>query len=237
MPLEGWDFVVWTQNGRSVIPMSEIPEAADPRDVPPVGSMGILNRDEGSDAATPGIVRFVSPEQAAAYFMLGETSKTSAAGKERGRTRSPFTQPFFPRAAGLQAGRFNEIVATMPGVSLWMMNTGTIGGDGRDVKEGRALKVRIADSSAILEALVGGGIVWKRDSDFGYEVVDVEAPANAALVGRVSAEILEPRRFFERTGRADVYRGWVETMKRERRTYLEKFNVPQAILDAVVGPA
>lgn len=237
VPLEGWDFVFWTQNGRSVIPMAEIPEAADPRDVPPVGSMGILNRDEGPDAATPGIVRFVSPEQAAGYFMLGETSKTSAAGKERGRTRSPFTQPFFPRAAGLQAGRFSELVATMPGVTLWLMNTGMIGGDGRDVKEGRALKVRIADSSAILEALVGGGVVWKRDPDFGYEIVDVEAPANAALVGRVSAELLEPRRFFERMGRADVYRTWVETMKRERRAFLEKFNVPQAILDAVLPRA
>jgi phosphoenolpyruvate carboxykinase (ATP) len=96
IPADGWDFVVWTQNGRSIVPLSSIPDAADLNDIPQVKSMGILNRDEGYDAAMPGIVRFTSPEQAAGYFMLGETSKTSAAGKERGKTRSPFTQPFFP---------------------------------------------------------------------------------------------------------------------------------------------
>ncbi|MDP6933720.1 MAG: phosphoenolpyruvate carboxykinase (ATP), partial [Myxococcota bacterium] len=119
--LDGWDFVKWTENGRSIIPMSSVEDAADLHHIPPVRSMGILNRDEGRDAATPGILKFVSPEQAAGYFMLGETTKTSAAGKEVGKTRSPFTQPFFPRAHGLQAERFSEIAATMPQVSMWMM--------------------------------------------------------------------------------------------------------------------
>ena len=116
IPADGWDFVVWTQNGRSIVPLSSIPDAADLQRIPQVKSMGILNRDEGYDAAMPGIVRFTSPEQAAGYFMLGETSKTSAAGKERGKTRSPFTQPFFPAKHGLQAKRFAELAATMPGV-------------------------------------------------------------------------------------------------------------------------
>ena len=102
IPKDGWDFVKWTQNGRSIIPMSSIPGAADLHTIPEVHSMGILNRDEGRDAAMPGIVRFTSPEQAAGYFMLGETSKTSAAGKERGKTRSPFTQPFSPPSMGFR---------------------------------------------------------------------------------------------------------------------------------------
>ena len=106
IPKDGWDFVVWTQNGRSIIPMASIQDAADLRKIPVVQSMGILNRDEGRDAATPGILRFVTSAQAAAYFMLGETTKTSASGKDRGKTRSPFTQPFFPLSHGLQAERF-----------------------------------------------------------------------------------------------------------------------------------
>ena len=56
VPKDGWDFVGWTQNGRSIIPMSSIPGAADLHGIPAVRSMGILNRDEGKDAATPGIV-------------------------------------------------------------------------------------------------------------------------------------------------------------------------------------
>ena len=134
--------------------MSSIPDAADLHNIPQVKSMGILNRDEGYDAAMPGIVRFTSPEQAAGYFMLGETSKTSAAGKERGKTRSPFTQPFFPAKHGLQAKRFAELAATMPGVTMWLMNTGYIGGEANDAKENKALNIKIRHSSAMLEAVL-----------------------------------------------------------------------------------
>lgn len=235
IPDDGWDFVKWTQNGRSIIPMSAIPGAADLTAIPPVKSMGILNRDEGDDAATPGIVRFTSPEQAAGYFMLGETSKTSAAGKERGKTRSPFTQPFFPAKHGLQAKRFSEIAATMEGVTMWLMNTGYIGGDSLAVAKGDALKVKIRHSSAMLEALLSEQVVWKKDPDFGYEIVDVDAPENAALVEAVPAEILEPRRYYEAKGRSADYAAWVATMKADRKAFLEKFAVDTKIIDAVSG--
>ena len=96
IPRDGWEFVAWTGNGRSIIPMSSIPGAADLTNLPPVKTMGILNRDEGNDACMPGVLRFVSPAQAAGYFMLGETSKTSAAGNDRGKTRSPFHTALLP---------------------------------------------------------------------------------------------------------------------------------------------
>ena len=188
---------------------------------------------QGPDAATPGLVRFTSPEQAAGYLMLGETSMTSAAGKERGKTRSPFTQPFFPLAHSGQAERFSELAETFDKTTMWMMNTGYIGGDGRDEAAGEALKVKIRHSSAMLEALLGGEIVWAIDPDFGYEIVDVAAPQNAALVELVPAEILQPRRYFERVGRMDDYNAWVGRMKQERKAFLEKFSVAPEIIAAV----
>jgi len=235
IPNDGWDFVIWSQNGRSIIPMSAVPGAADMSDIPAVQSMGILNRDEGPDAATPGIVRFTSPEQAAGFFMLGETSKTSAAGKDRGKTRSPFTQPFFPGQFGLQATRFSEIAATMGDVSMWMMNTGYVGGDAKDVTGGNALKVKIRHSSAMLEGLLAENIKWTVDPDFGYEVVDVDAPENAALVDVVPREILQPRTFFEAKGRMDEYTAWVTKMKTERRAFLKKYDVSEAIIQATAA--
>jgi phosphoenolpyruvate carboxykinase (ATP) len=230
VPLDGWDFVAWTQNGRSIIPMSAIENAAELECIPRIESLGILNRDEGEDAAVPGILRFVSPAQASAYFMLGETSKTSAAGKERGKTRSPFTQPFFPHAPHLQALRFAELAARMPGLQLWLMNTGFVGGAKRDADAGRALKIRIEHSSAMLEALLADRVAWTRDPDFGYEVVDVEAPRNAALLARVPAEILQPARFYAARGREAQYRAWVGRIKEERRTFLTKLGVEREIL-------
>lgn len=235
IPKDGWDFVMWTENGRSIIPMSSIEDAAVLEELEELHSLGILNRDEGPDAATPGLVRFTSPEQAAGYLMLGETSKTSAAGKDRGKTRSPFTQPFFPLAHSLQAQRFSELAATFGATSMWLMNTGFVGGDARNVEQGCALKVKIRHSSAMLEAMLGGEVVWKIDADFGYEVVDVDAPANSALLDRVPAQILQPRRFFDEAGRLEEYADWVARMKAERKAFLQKYDVAATIIDAVVS--
>lgn len=234
-PADGWDFVVWTQNGRSIIPMSDIENAADFNNLPPLKSLGILNRDEGKDAATPGIVLFSSPEQTAGYFMLGETSKTSAAGKDRGKTRSPFTQPFFPRTHKLQADRFRDLAASFDDLQSWMMNTGFVGGDARDVENKKALKVKISHSSAMIEALFEDRITWKKDPDFGYQIVDVNDGANSWLIERVPAEILNPVLFFEKSGRMEEYRFWVQKMKSERRAFLEKFKVESNIIESVCG--
>jgi len=232
---DGWEFVKWTGNGRSIIPMSSVEDAADLYDIPTVEYMGILNRDEGRDAATPGIVKFASPEQAAGFFMLGETTKTSAAGKDVGKTRSPFTQPFFPLAHGLQAKRFSELAGTMPGVTLWMMNTGYVGGDAKAVKAGDAHKVKIRHSSAMLEAMLTDHVVWREDPDFGYLVVDVAHPDNAALVAAVPDEILNPELYYRRRDRMGEYRQWVSQMKAQRRAFLESYAVDAAIIDAACG--
>jgi phosphoenolpyruvate carboxykinase (ATP) len=235
IPADGWDFLVWTQNGRSIIPLKTIKDAADLDDIPPLEFIGILNRDEGPDAAFPGIVRFATPRQAAGYFMLGETTKTSAAGKERGRTRSPFTQPFFPRKNSLQPARFSELLETIPQLVTWAMNTGWVGGDALDVEAGKALKIKIRHSSAMLEALLTDAVVWKTDPDFGYLIADVDHPDNAALLKKVPAEILNPVLFFEKHGRLNEYRAWVENLRRDRRAYLQKYHVDPAIIEAVCG--
>jgi len=151
---------------------------------------------------------------------LGETTKTSAAGKEVGKTRSPFTQPFFPRSFGLQASRFSELVASMPSTSLWMMNTGYVGSN---------IKVKIRHSSAMLEALLAGNIAWKTDPDFGYDIVDIDSPANVDLLATVPAEILNPTLAIEE----EIYRDWVERMKKDRREFLRSHNVAATIINTI----
>ncbi|NCG19079.1 MAG: phosphoenolpyruvate carboxykinase (ATP) [Rhodobacterales bacterium] len=230
-PRDGWDFIQWTGNGRSIVPLSLVPDAANLDDLPEVRSMGVLNRDEGVGAITPGIVQFTSPAQAAGYFMLGETTKTSAAGKDRGKTRSPFTQPFFPAHHGNQATRFAELLATTEQIGCWMMNTGYVGGDHGGE---HALKVKIRHSSAMLEALFRGTIVWTIDEDFGYQVVDAKAPENAALIELVGLDILRPDLYYRRTSRLAVYRAEVAQRNADRVRFLRKFHVADEIVNAVV---
>ena len=67
-----------------------------------------------------------------------------------------------------------------------------------------------------MEAIAEGTITWERDPDFGYEVA-------TAVPGIEDPELLQPRLLYERTGRADEYRAWVERLKRERAEFLAGF--------------
>jgi ATP-dependent phosphoenolpyruvate carboxykinase len=87
----------------------------------------------------------------------------------------------------------------------------------------------------MLEALLSETIKWKKDPDFGYEIVDVDAPENAELVAKVPAEILDPRRFYDGRGRQADYEQWVSHMKEARAAFLRKFDVADVIIEAISG--
>ena len=49
------------------------------------------------------------------------------------------------------------------------------------------------------------------------------------------AEILEPRRFYDSRGRHADYEQWVSHMKEARMDFLKKFDVSDAIVEAIAG--
>jgi len=211
----------YTQNGRATFPMANLGIWRDPREIGPVTHLLILNRN---DNIIPAVAR-LSREQAAAYFMLGETQGTSAGGKaEEGRAlRVPGTNPFYPHRDEQQANRFLELMATHP-FEVYLLNTGRVGG-GPD--EPTSKKVEIEHSGAIVEAIAEGTISWERDPDFGYEVA-------SKLPGLDDVELLQPRRLYERTGRAEENAAWVERLKRERVEFLANYpGLAPEILDAI----
>jgi phosphoenolpyruvate carboxykinase (ATP) len=200
----------YTKNGRATFSFSNI-EAADARDIHDADILLILNKNE---TVIPAVAR-LTPQQAAAYFMLGETTGTSAGGaSEAGKfLRVPGTNPFFPMPLGLQGNRFLELMEQHP-LEVYVMNTGYVGGRGTD----GAMKVRIPHSSAIVEGIAEGTIEWQADPDFGYEVAKRVPGIDAADEG-----ILRPAELYEQLGRSDEYREWVERLKRERLEYLGGF--------------
>ena len=151
--------------------------------------------------------------QAAAYFMLGETTGTSAGGKdEEGKfLRVPGTNPFFPRDMADMGNRMLELLESHK-LKVYVLNTGRVGG----TDDAESKKVTIPYSSAIVQAIVEDSIEWVTDPDFGYEIA-------AALPGVDDAEILQPRRLYERQGRLAEYDGMVTRLKRERREFLGSF--------------
>jgi len=203
----------FTANGRAVFAMEKLGWFLDPREVGNVDCLLILNRNTN---IIPAVARLTA-DQAAAYFMLGETQGTSAGGKdEAGKAlRVPGTNPFFPLPHAMQGNRFLELLATHS-MAVYLMNTGWIGGDDAAERDGIAKKVKIPISSAVVKAVAEGTIGWETDPDFGYETA-------TAVPGIDDAEFLKPVLLYERQGRLDEYREQVASLKADRASYLKKF--------------
>jgi phosphoenolpyruvate carboxykinase (ATP) len=106
------------------------------------------------------------------------------------------------------------------------MNTGRAGGAEEDE---RSKKVRIRHSSAIVKGIAEGTITWERDPDFHY-LVAAEVPG----IDAADADVLQPRRLYEATGRGAEYGALVERFKAERSEFLAKFpSLSEEILAAV----
>jgi phosphoenolpyruvate carboxykinase (ATP) len=200
----------YTKNGRAVFAMDALARWKDPREVGTVDHLLILNRNEN---IIPAVAR-LSQAQAAAYFMLGETTGTSAGGKaEEGKfLRVPGTNPFFPLRHGQQGNRILELLASHP-IEVFLMNTGRVGGPESDE---RSKKVRIPHSSAVVKAIAEDTISWTDDDDFGYQVAE-------SVPGIDDPELLRPRTLYEREGRTEEYRALVDRFRSERLEFLKGF--------------
>ncbi len=211
----------YTQNGRAVFGMSDLLAFEDARNVGPVDYLLILNRNEN---IIPGVAK-LNQEQAAAYFMLGETTGTAAGGaSEAGRfLRVPGTNPFFPLPHGFQGNRLLELLATHP-IQAFLLNTGRVGGnDGDD----RSKKLKIPHTSACVKGIAEDTIEWVDDPDFRYQV--------ASSVPEIDdPELLQPKRLYERQGRGDEYSALVDRLKSERVARLQEFpELSEDIIKAV----
>lgn len=199
----------YTANGRGTFPLADIPHF-DPRKLDKASFLLILNRNE---TIIPGVARMTSAEQAAAYFMLGETKGTSAGGlAEAGKfLRVPGTNPFFMRFDYMQANRLAEMIHSLDyDFGVYLMSTGRVGG-GPDVEGSKNIK--ISHSSAIVKAIAEGTIEWQTDPDFGYQI--------ATRVPDIDdEEILQPKKLYERLGRLEEYNASVKRVKAERAEFL-----------------
>jgi phosphoenolpyruvate carboxykinase (ATP) len=198
----------YTKNGRTTWPFRYV-DPWPPNELPPAEFLLILNRNEN---IVPGVAR-LDRTQAAAYFMLGETTGTSAGGKdEEGKfLRVPGTNPFFPRDMADMGNRMLELLDSHE-LKVYVLNTGRVGG----TNEATSKKVKIPHSSAMVQAIVEDSIEWVTDPDFGYEIA-------ASVPGIDDIELLQPRRLYQRQGRLSEYQEMVARLKRERREYLTSF--------------
>lgn len=212
----------YTKNGRAVFHLDAIPNAGKASEIEKADALIILNRNEN---IIPSVAK-LDAEQAAAYFMLGETTGTSAGGAaEAGKAlRIPGTNPFFPLLDDQQGNRIEELLQKID-MKVYLMNTGRVGGP-ESVESSK--KVKIPHSSACVKGIAENTIKWEKDPDFGYMIAS-EVP------GLDDLEIVKPKRIYEKTGRMDEYNDMVSRLKAERLEYFKKYPKLNASITEVFG--
>jgi phosphoenolpyruvate carboxykinase (ATP) len=201
----------YTKNGRATFPF-EVIESAATKPIDEAHFLLILNRNAN---IIPAVAKLEGP-QAAAFFMLGETTGTAAGGAaEEGKfLRVPGTNPFFPLPHDLQGNRFLELLEEYP-LEVYVMNTGRCGGPEQDA---RSRKVRIRHSSAIVKGIAEGTIEWEDDPDFGYRVAK-----HVPGIDPEDEAVLRPRELYRAQGRGDEHASIVARLKDERAEFLGNF--------------
>jgi phosphoenolpyruvate carboxykinase (ATP) len=184
-----------TANGRAVVQRADLPSASDDVDLPAVDQVFFITRNP----LMPAVAR-LTPEQAAAAFVLGESVQTSAGDPDAAgeSVRVVGTNPFIVGPGGEEGNRFMELVRAND-VECFLLNTGSVGdrGVGVDVTVG------------ILEGLARGDVTWRAD-----DAVSLELPEH---LGDVPVEELYPPECVEEFERRH------RELRADRRAYLRQF--------------
>jgi phosphoenolpyruvate carboxykinase (ATP) len=195
-----------TTNGRAAVLREHLPSADRGIDLRRVDQVFFITRNP----AMPPVTK-LSPEEAAAAFMLGESIQTSAGDpSEAGESiRVVGTNPFIVGSEGVEGNRFRDLVADLD-VTCFVLNTGRVGD--RDIG--------VDESVTLLREIARGTVEWTPDEATGLTVpdhvpgLDIEAFGIAENVADHERELRE--------------------LREERRAYLAAFDdLDGAIEDAV----
>jgi phosphoenolpyruvate carboxykinase (ATP) len=202
-----------TTNGRAVVPRKAIPNTTDRIDLDHVDAL-LFNMRRYD---TPPICRLVSPEQAAAFYMLGESTITSADDPSRvGQAKRVVGfDPFIVDRPHVNGNRLLRILRDNPGIRCYIVNTGRIGG-----RDGVNMTPEV--TFAAIRGALTENIKWKYDDILGCEIpetLEIENP-----------EQYHPYTHYTRSEYAQM----IGALRKERREYLAGFSgLAAEIVDAV----
>ncbi|MFH1663524.1 MAG: phosphoenolpyruvate carboxykinase (ATP) [archaeon] len=194
-----------TSNGRGVLPRNEVSGAGKEIDLKKADKIIFITRRED---IVPVIAK-LSPEQAAAFFMLGESIETSAgdptkAGQSK---REVGTNPFIIGREEYEGNRLLEILKKNPEIECFLMNTGGVGRTG--FEKGKNISIKL--STDLMKFVAKDCIEWKKAEDFNYLVPKT-------VNGKDFSEF-EPSHYYSE----EEFREKIDAMKKERKAWLAQF--------------
>ena len=205
-----------TSNGRGVVLRKYIRGTGEGIDLEKANKIVFITR---RNDVVPVCAR-LTPEQAAAYFMLGESIETSAGDPTKAgqAKREVGTNPFIVGPEAEEGNRLLAILRANPDMQAYILNTGSIG-----AKDGFAgEKVSIKASTEIMKQIAKEAIEWETDPDWGYET--------PKSVPHLDLAKYSPKTYYT----AEMYRDLVDKLRAERRAWLAQFPgldpaIPRAI--------
>jgi phosphoenolpyruvate carboxykinase (ATP) len=207
-----------TSNGRGVVLRRYIKGSGGGIDLPKANKIVFITR---RNDVVPVCARLTS-EQAAAYFMLGESIETSAGDPSKAgqAKREVGTNPFIVGPESEEGNRVLQILRENPDMHAYILNTGSVG-----AREGFAgEKISIKTSTEIMKQIAKEAVVWRRDPDWGYEIPVTKPGADLRLY--------EPSQYYS----DDEYRALVEKLRQERRAWLAKFPGLDPVIPRAIEP-
>ncbi len=204
-----------TTNGRAVVLRSEMRHTDIEIDLPQTDMVLFITR---RNTIVPPVAK-LTKEQGAAFFMLGESIGSSASDLDPGKSRRVVgTNPFIIGSRDEEGNRFYDLLRENPHLECYLLNTGAVG-EGGDVP---LEKITVHDSATIIKEIARGTVEWKKDPDWGYEVLE--------SIPEVYVSKFHPERHYSKEKYAEL----TEELRKERKEWLAKFkNLYPAIRDAI----
>ncbi len=197
-----------TANGRAAIHRSALGSADPDIDLDHVDQLFFITRNP----VMPPVAK-LSPTQAAAAFMLGESVETSAGDPERAgeAVRVVGTNPFIIGPPGEEGNRFRELIAANE-VDCYVLNTGEVGEGGRDIG--------VEATVTILREIARETVSWEPDPTFELALPTAVPDLDiAAFHPSEHVPDLDDR---------------LRQLRQDRRAYLERFDrLDSEIIDAI----
>ncbi|MBN1260757.1 MAG: phosphoenolpyruvate carboxykinase [Anaerolineae bacterium] len=218
------------RNGRAIVFRHDMDYTDTSIDLPRADLVVFITRRED---IVPAVAR-LTPEQGAAFFMLGESIETAAGdpAREGQPVHSVGTNPFIIGSYDEEGNLFLRLLLQNPGVRVFLLNTGRIGGRDAERKlrlgpDGEKLgaKITVLDSTEIIKQIARGSITWEVDPDWGYEI----ATAVAGIPDYV--ERLNPRHYYTPA----EYEALTHLLRQDRAGWLAKFSALDPVIPRSLG--
>ncbi|MBI2071098.1 MAG: phosphoenolpyruvate carboxykinase [Elusimicrobia bacterium] len=195
-------------NGRALAIRRKIPGSSDEINLNKVHKIFFITR---RDTIVPPVAK-LTPRQAAAYFMLGESIETSAGDPTKaGQPKHEVGfNPFIIGREDEEGKRIGDIIQANS-IECFLLNTGSLGKNGDQNLPPKKITQQV--SSKIIEMVSRNAISWTKDSDWGYETA-VKVPDLSSW----SADY-DPRRYYS----SAAYQQLTQELKTERSEFLARY--------------